>query len=381
MSKHVKISDSPTSQKGAEDLDLYLPLFILTLRDFSLDLIVDGKEITSDEYLEGCLSLRDSDKDFDVMYNTPRRCIRKYFRKRKCFTFDTPGSRTTLKTLETLDDKDLSEDFVNDTKKFEDYVLRECLPKSLDNGQPVNGRMFATLTRAYVAAIRDGKIPCIESALDIMAQIENSKAIEACVKLYVKEMDNTLHFPVPSDNDLSEAHHRCTKDAIALFLKMAVYDQNQEHQHKANDKIIAEYDNFKKRNENESEVKSKEALAKLNKKIEENISQQLYTRAGGYVRYQQDIMKIKDDYEKLTGLGCKKRETILKYLESKWVEGQTILNADQQLTEREKEAEIERQKAIAAERLKEQAERFAEIVRQQRNDTSRQKYENMEQLH
>ncbi|KAL3871939.1 hypothetical protein ACJMK2_039911 [Sinanodonta woodiana] len=380
MSKHVKISDTPTSHKGADDLDLYLPLFILALRDFFLELKSNGREITSNEYLEECLSLRSGNKDFDVKYNTPRICIRKYVRRRKCFTFDRPGSKATLKKLETLTDEDLEEEFVEDSKKFADFVLRECLPKSLDNGQPVNGRMFATLTQAYVAAIQEGKIPCIESALDMMAQIENSKAVEACVQLYVEKMNNTLQFPVPSDNDLSDAHHRCLKDAIDLFLKKAVYDQNHEYQRDANEKINVEYENFKKQNEHKSEVKSKEALAQLNRTIEEKIRLQLYTRAGGYGLYQQDIMKIKDDYEKLTGLGCKKQETILKYLESKWVEGQTILQADQQVTEMEKEAEIERQKTIAAERQREEAVRIAEVQRQKFEDESRQMQENIRQL-
>ncbi|KAL3871943.1 hypothetical protein ACJMK2_039915 [Sinanodonta woodiana] len=380
MSKHVKISDSPSSQKGAEDLDLYLPLFILALRDFCLELKSNGRDITSDEYLDEYLSLRSGNTDFDVKYNTPRICIRKYFRRRKCFTFDRPGSKTTLKKLETLTDEDLEEEFVEDSKKFADFVLRECLPKSLDNGQPVNGRMFASLTQAYVTAIRHGKIPCIESALNMMAQIENTKAVEACVQLYVEKMNNTLQFPVPNDSDLSEAHHLCLKDAIDLFLKKAVYDQNHEYQRDANEKKNDEYDNFKKRNEHVSEVKSKEALSQLNRTIEEKIRLQLYTRAGGYGLYQQDIMKIKDDYEKLTGLGCKKQETILKYLESKWVEGQTILQADQKFTEMEKEAEIERQRTIAAERQREEAVRNADIQRQKFEDESRQLRENIRQL-
>ncbi|KAL3871964.1 hypothetical protein ACJMK2_039936 [Sinanodonta woodiana] len=128
-------------------------------------------------------------------------------------------------------------------------------------------------------------------------------------------------------------------DALALFLEKAVKDQNQEYQRDANEKINVEYDNFKNWDEYESEKKSKEALAQLNRTIEVRIRLQLYTRAGGYLQYEQDIMKIKDAYMKLTGLGCKKQETILKYMESKWVEGQTILQADQQVTEMEKKAE------------------------------------------
>ncbi|KAL3871965.1 hypothetical protein ACJMK2_039937, partial [Sinanodonta woodiana] len=139
MSKLVKISDNPSRQRGAEDLDRYLPFFILALRDFALDLESNGTEITSDEYLEECLSLRRGNKDVDVKYNTPRIGIRKYFRRRKCFTFDRPGSKATLKRLEDLTDDDLEEEFVKDSKRFMKFVLNECPPKYLDNGQPVNG--------------------------------------------------------------------------------------------------------------------------------------------------------------------------------------------------------------------------------------------------
>ena len=109
-------------------------------------MIIDGKSVTADEYLEHCLCLAEaSDKSTEIK-NKPRLCIRKYFKKRHCFTFERPGNAKTLRVLDKLEDKDLDEMFVEDTKKFIDYVWNECKPMSTPTGSPVTGSsMFNNL--------------------------------------------------------------------------------------------------------------------------------------------------------------------------------------------------------------------------------------------
>ena len=66
MSKHMKIKLSSSIESNEDNnFDFYLPMFIYALRDFSLELEIDGKEVTSDEYLEYCLTLKreSSEKD------------------------------------------------------------------------------------------------------------------------------------------------------------------------------------------------------------------------------------------------------------------------------------------------------------------------------
>ena len=81
------------SEDRNADFDVNFPFFIFALRDFSLDLEINGKEVTSDEYLEHCLALKNDDSDAAKSYNKCRLCLRKYFKRRKCFTFDRPTSR------------------------------------------------------------------------------------------------------------------------------------------------------------------------------------------------------------------------------------------------------------------------------------------------
>ena len=92
MSKHIK-TKSDNYKNDDADFDCYFPLFIFVLRDFTLDLEINGEEVTSDQYLEHCLALRNEKSEAMKRYNRPRLCIRKYFKNRKCFTFDRPVTR------------------------------------------------------------------------------------------------------------------------------------------------------------------------------------------------------------------------------------------------------------------------------------------------
>ena len=92
MSKHIK-TKSDNARGDDADFDSYFPLFVFVLRDFTLDLEINGEEVNSDQYLEHCLALRQEKSEAMKRYNRPRLCIRKYFKKRKCFTFDRPVNR------------------------------------------------------------------------------------------------------------------------------------------------------------------------------------------------------------------------------------------------------------------------------------------------
>ena len=50
----------------------------------------------------------------------------------------------------------------------------------ITNNVPVLGG----LARAYVEAIRQGAVPCIENAVRVTAQLENERAIANCLLFY-----------------------------------------------------------------------------------------------------------------------------------------------------------------------------------------------------
>ena len=55
ISEHVKIKSGTAEEDGTE-FDAFFPNFIWAIRDFTLELELDGKSITSDDYLEHALT-------------------------------------------------------------------------------------------------------------------------------------------------------------------------------------------------------------------------------------------------------------------------------------------------------------------------------------
>lgn len=138
MSKNIR-SKNKSPAGSDDDFDWHFPDFILVLRDFDLDLITDGEEISSDEYFENCLRPKEGSGTQIEKFNLPRQCIRKYFKHRKCFTFDRPAGKSGLKELEKLKDEDLSRDFVQETQEFCDHVHNNARVKELENGRQMVG--------------------------------------------------------------------------------------------------------------------------------------------------------------------------------------------------------------------------------------------------
>ena len=137
LAKNVKVADEDSDEEGGQ-LDIYLPDFVLALRDFFLEMELDGKEVSPDKYLDHCLRVKQGGEE-NIIFNEPRLRLRRFFKNRKCFTMASPGNRKVLKELETLTDKDLDPDFVEDVQKFLDYVYHNAKPFRTRNETPING--------------------------------------------------------------------------------------------------------------------------------------------------------------------------------------------------------------------------------------------------
>lgn len=58
MAEHIKIKSNGSDDESGE-FDKFFPSFIWAVRDFALDLVIDGKTVTEDEYLEHALQLKE----------------------------------------------------------------------------------------------------------------------------------------------------------------------------------------------------------------------------------------------------------------------------------------------------------------------------------
>ncbi|KAK3602008.1 hypothetical protein CHS0354_001589 [Potamilus streckersoni] len=304
-------------RESSSNFDQFFPTFILTLRDFYLNLEVDGKPITSDKYFEDvCLEMQKEPDKKGHDNNMARQCIRDYFKTRKCFTFDRPGGTDVLRTLEDLEDSALSKEFLKDSKLFTDYVYNECPPKQLNNGQPVNGRRFVIIVEQYVDAIRNGGVPNVLGALAAMVMEENKRAVNESMKTYKSGMS-----------------------------------ENQ---------ITKEYENFRTQDQQASVEESQKALGKMDAEIKQKVADGRYHCRDGYKLYQKDMEKLKTDFCALTRLGSKKTDVLQKYLSDIANRGEIIMQADATLTQKEIEMEVERQRIADADRKIEAEKRLLE---------------------
>ena len=139
IARHIKSKAGGQEEEAEDDFDFISPLFIFVLRDFNLDLEMDEEDVTSDEYMAHCLKLKEGDSDDTKRYNRPRLCLRTYYKRRKCFTFDRPVAKEKMKYLDMFIDSGLSQEFKEEVDEFVDYVHKEALMKRLSNGQTVNG--------------------------------------------------------------------------------------------------------------------------------------------------------------------------------------------------------------------------------------------------
>ncbi|KAG7458963.1 hypothetical protein MATL_G00226210 [Megalops atlanticus] len=132
ISDHIKVRSS-CKDEDSQYADFF-PSFVWVVRDFHLDLSIDGKCIPPDEYLENSLTLKEGESEQISSYNAPRECIRKYFPSRKCFVFKLPVSHGKLNTLEKLRNADLDPVFVKQTSEFCNYIL-SCGGKTVFAGE------------------------------------------------------------------------------------------------------------------------------------------------------------------------------------------------------------------------------------------------------
>jgi len=113
-------------------LSLYFPKFMWLVRDFSLELIVGGKEITAEEYLEKALMPAKGDEDDIVSKNTIRQTIQQAFRERTCYTLKRPvNDEELLQNLETAQESDFRPEYLEQMKVLTKLIYHAVPVKKL----------------------------------------------------------------------------------------------------------------------------------------------------------------------------------------------------------------------------------------------------------
>nr|XP_042135965.1 guanylate-binding protein 1-like isoform X1 [Peromyscus maniculatus bairdii] len=347
----IKSKSSP-EDSGIADSAIFVgffPTFVWTLRDFHLELELNGNPITPDEYLESSLLLKTGTDEKTKSFNELRLCIRKFFPQRKCFVFDRPAPTKKLSKLETVAEEELSEDFVEQVAKFTSYIFSSSGVKTLSGGIKVNGPRLQSLVLTYVNAIRSGELPCMENAVLTLAQIENSVAVQKAIEHYEEQMNQKVQLPTETLQELLDLHRPIERESIKVFMKNSFKDIDQKFQKELGDQLNAKLDAFIKKNMDMSSARCSELLEGIFGPLEEEVKQGTFSKPGGYYLFLQKKQELKKKYNQAPGKGLQAEEMLKKYFESKEDVAETLLKTDQSLTEKEKEIEAERIKAEAAE--------------------------------
>uniref|UniRef100_G1QFI0 GB1/RHD3-type G domain-containing protein n=1 Tax=Myotis lucifugus TaxID=59463 RepID=G1QFI0_MYOLU len=298
LTDKIRAKSSPDANEVEDSADFvsFFPDFVWTVRDFSLDLEVDGQPISADDYLENSLKLKQGTSPKDKNFNLPRLCIRKFFPKKKCFIFHQPTDWRKLRLLETMHDDQLDPEFVQQAADFCSYIFSNSKVKTLPGGIQVNGPRLETLVLTYVNTISSGDLPCMENAVLTLAQIENSTAVQKAMTHYDQQMAEKVELPTETLQELLDLHMASEKEAIEVFMKNSFKDVDHLFQKELADQLAIRRDHFCNENMKASSDRCSALLKDIFHSLEEDIKQGVYSIPGGYHLLMQTMNELKKKY-------------------------------------------------------------------------------------
>lgn len=382
LTDKIRAKSSPDANEVEDSADFvsFFPDFVWTLRDFSLELEVNGQPISADEYLQNSLKLKQGTSPKEEKFNLPRLCIRKFFPKKKCFIFDRPTHRKKLGQLETMHDDELDPEFVQQAADFCSYIFTNSKVKTLSGGIQVNGPRLETLVLTYVDAISSGDLPCMENAVLALAQIENSAAVQKAIAYYDQQMAQKVQLPTETLQELLDLHMVSEKEAIEVFIKNSFKDVDHLFQKELAAQLEKRRDDFCKENMKASSDRCSALLKDIFHPLEEEIKQGVYSKPGGYRLLMQTMHELKKKYLQEPRKGIQSEEVLQTYLRSKESVTDAILQTDQSLTEKEKEIEVQRVKAESAEAAAKMLEEMQKKNQQMMEEKEKSYQEHVKQL-
>uniref|UniRef100_A0A8C3HM88 GB1/RHD3-type G domain-containing protein n=1 Tax=Chrysemys picta bellii TaxID=8478 RepID=A0A8C3HM88_CHRPI len=333
----VKAAGRGSRQEGEDSAEFvrFFPAFVWAVRDFTLQLELDGQKITEDEYLENGLKLKPGSSQRAQLYNLPRECIRQFFPARKCFVFVQPAGRRDLARLEELREDELEPEFREQVAQFCRHVWEMSKPKTIPGGHVVTGGTRPNLPP--------------QAHVERLTHLPHSGPVMA-------------RTPAPS---APPPHPGSGLPCLCPTWQRRLEEQKQE---------------LCQRNEVASSDRCKAALLELSDELDDRIGEGVYSVPGGYQRFLDDRQRMVDRYWQVPGKGVKAEEVLQEFLQSKAAVAQSILQTDEALTEKEKEMAAERARAEAAEREQQVLKQKEAELQQKLEDQDRSYQENLRQL-
>nr|XP_038028610.1 guanylate-binding protein 2-like [Anas platyrhynchos] len=372
LTERVRVRAGDSGDTVAADFVHFFPGFIWAVRDFVLELSVDGRRVNEDEYLEHVLRLRTGSSRVVQEQNELRRCLRNFFPNRKCFVLPPPAEPEAMTRLEELEEGQLRPRFLQQADAFCRHIWDTAPVKALPGRAAVTGRMLASLAERYVEAIGSSGVLCLESAVTALAAAENRAAVAAAVAEYQQLMEQELKLPTASQEELGDAHQRCKGRALNLFMARVFADKEQRYQLQLMSELEAAKEEFCRRNEAASEERCRAVLRELWRDVEQRLDRGEYAVPGGSRRFQEQLGELREEYHRRPGLGVKAAAVLEKFLQEHEVLVQALCAADQQMSELEKKRAASEAAAAAAAEAMRAMEARQEEQRRSREEHQRQ---------
>lgn len=253
-------------------------------------------------------------------YNELQRRLRNFFPHHKLFMLGQPVADRVLAQMEVLRDDQLQPQFRQQEEAFCQHIWKEAPVKVLLNSSQVTGRVLARLAETYMAAITTGSVPCVESALTVVVEAENSTAVEAAVAEYRQGMEQGLVLPTASHDALMAVHRDWKQRAGTFFLSHAFANTRQCYQALLMDKLEAAKEEFCRRNEEASEQRCCAVLRELWGDTELRMKRGDYVVPGGMRLFQEDLKRVLEEYERRPDKGVKAEAVLKEFLRVKGLE-------------------------------------------------------------
>ena len=233
LTKHIEVSSKEKGEDGedSDDFHRYLPSFCWVLRDFSLQLVDEyGREITSQEYLEGALQIHNGITDEVESKNRIRRLIKSFFRDRNCYTLIRPlTEEEELHKLESMSFDQLRTEFVSQALKLRNDLLTQDKIKKM-KGKPINGEILAGLMVNYVDTINNGSVPNIENAWTYICRSQNLKLQRNFEAEFMSRMITQIKENIPlAESHIREVYKELKESVLKEFIRSHIGEETEEY--------------------------------------------------------------------------------------------------------------------------------------------------------
>ncbi|XP_059361688.1 guanylate-binding protein 1-like [Carassius carassius] len=330
LSECIKVKSSDEDAEDSSEFVKFFPSFIWAVRDFTLELKINGKDVTEDEYLEFALKLKHGNLKIlqNIIFN---------------------NSSTTITNIKTTS-------------------------------------ILGHLAKTYVDTISSGAVPCLENAVIAMVIIENEAAVKEGLQVYQSGMEKLKDsFPL-EQKDVSSEHQHLSSMATQVFMKRSFKDTDGKYLKSLEENIIKLFDGYLCQNEKSSKKRCEEILSSLSAPVMEKLEQGFYAKPGGYDLFCTDLENIVKKYNSQAKKEVKAEEVLEEFLKQKSVDSKAILQADKKLTEKEKKIKEEKEKAAflgqkikAGEEKQRQLKEKMEAERQSNEERMRQMKDKMDE--